>query len=284
MIDATLVLEGGGLRCTFTNGVLESLLEQGVDFARVAGVSAGACAAASYVSRQRGRNWKANVELASHPDFMGWRHLLRRGEYFNADFVFGEIPRSLVPFDETAFYANPVELDVLATSRATGRSLVFGKDDMRRLGVNRVLLASSSIPLLARGVELDGTLCFDGGVADSIPVRHGLSRGGKAVVVLTRPRGYRKKVGRSSLAMRLLLRRHPEFLEAVERRNALYNEQLDDCERLEKEGRILVLAPSPEFPVGRTERSFERRAAAYRHGQDLTRRELPRMLEFLEAR
>lgn len=283
MIDATLVLEGGGLRCTFTNGILDGFLEENLDFARVVGVSAGACAAASYVSRQIGRNWKVNVELASHPEFMGWRHLLRDGEFFNAKFTFEEIPRVLVPFDEDAFRRNSVQLDVVATSRTTGSARYFDKSDMERLGINRVLLASSSIPLLARGVALDGDHWYDGGVADSIPVHHGLSSGGKAVVVLTRPRGYRKKVSRGSPLLRLALRRHPAFLRSVEGRNALYNAQLDACDRLEQEGRILILAPSPEYPVGRTERRMERRAAAYRHGQNLAQSAMPRIRSFLEG-
>ena len=62
MINGGLVLEGGGMRGIYTAGALEYFLEQGVDFPYVIGVSAGACNAASYLSRQKGRNRKVNVD------------------------------------------------------------------------------------------------------------------------------------------------------------------------------------------------------------------------------
>ena len=50
-----LVLEGGGMRGSYTLGILDVFLENRLFFPYVIGVSAGACNAASYVSRQIGR-------------------------------------------------------------------------------------------------------------------------------------------------------------------------------------------------------------------------------------
>ena len=91
MKNSCLVLEGGGLRGAFTGGILEYLLENEFWFDRVVGVSAGACVGASYISKQKGRNRKVNVELPSDKRYMGFRHLLTTGSYFNMDFVFEEI-------------------------------------------------------------------------------------------------------------------------------------------------------------------------------------------------
>ena len=41
-----LVLEGGGMRCVFTAGVLDYFMAHDIEFPYVAGVSGGACAAA----------------------------------------------------------------------------------------------------------------------------------------------------------------------------------------------------------------------------------------------
>ena len=49
-----LVLEGGGMRAMYTAGVLEYFLEQNMYFPYTVGVSAGACVATSYLSRQKG--------------------------------------------------------------------------------------------------------------------------------------------------------------------------------------------------------------------------------------
>ena len=54
MINATIVLEGGATRGVFTSGVLDYLMEQDTYLSHVVGVSAGACNAVDYVSKQIG--------------------------------------------------------------------------------------------------------------------------------------------------------------------------------------------------------------------------------------
>ena len=51
-----MVLEGGGMRGLYTAGVLDVMLEKGIDVDGVIGVSAGAIHGCSYVSRQNGRS------------------------------------------------------------------------------------------------------------------------------------------------------------------------------------------------------------------------------------
>jgi len=57
-----LILEGGGTRGVFTAGVLDYLMEQGVELPYVIGVSAGACNAVNYVSQQIGRSKKCMID------------------------------------------------------------------------------------------------------------------------------------------------------------------------------------------------------------------------------
>ena len=52
MIKATLVLEGGANRGVFTSGVLDYLMGKELYMSNVIGVSAGACNAVDYVSKQ----------------------------------------------------------------------------------------------------------------------------------------------------------------------------------------------------------------------------------------
>lgn len=47
-----LVLEGGGLRGMFTNGVLDVFMSHGIGFDAMVGVSAGAVFGCNYKSRQ----------------------------------------------------------------------------------------------------------------------------------------------------------------------------------------------------------------------------------------
>ena len=150
MKNTCIVLEGGGLRGAFTSGVLEYFLENEVNFDRVIGVSAGACVGASYVSKQKGRNLKVNVEYPSDKRYMGFRHLFTKGSYFNMKFVFDELPTQIVPFDEPAFYKNPSEFDVVTTAFSNGESVIFSKKEIEKLGLSNVLVASSSLPILAQ--------------------------------------------------------------------------------------------------------------------------------------
>ena len=282
MNNSCLVLEGGGLRGAFTGGILEYLLEKEFWFDKVIGVSAGACIGASYISKQKGRNRRVNVEMPSDKRYMGFRHLFTTGSYFNMEFVFEEIPQRLVPFDESSFYTNPVEFDVLATSLHTGKTVTFSKTDMKKWGVDKVLIASSSIPLISRPVTIGEELYFDGGVSDSIPVKYALQKHDKAVVILTRPWGYRKEEIKQKIVFEMAFRKNPQFLKTLLARNKSYNQTLDYCEMMLRQGRLCILAPSPEYRVGRTEKSLSLREALYNHGYELMRQEFKKLNQFLE--
>jgi len=281
MKNSCIVLEGGGLRGAFTSGVMEYLLEKELNFDRVIGVSAGACVGASYVSKQKGRNLKVNVEYPSDKRFMGLKHLLATGSYFNMKFVFEELPGRLVPFDEPAFFKNPAEFDVITTSRSSGNSIVFSKKELLEIGLNKALVASSSIPLLSRAVTIGGESYFDGGVSDSIPVEYALGMHEKAVVVLTRPRGYRKGKISNLLIYKMAFRKYPEFMKVLINRNEEYNQTLDLCERMEQDGRLFLLAPSAEFSISRTEPSLKKRMSLYLHGYRIIEKEFENLTKFL---
>jgi len=281
MNNSCIVLEGGGLRGAFTSGVLEYFLDKELYFDRVIGVSAGACTGASYLSKQKERNRKINVEYPSDKRYMGLRHLILTGSYFNMKFVFEELPDKLAPFDEQAFFKNPAEFDIIITSLLTGKPVVLSKSDTANISIRKALVASSSIPLLSQPADIKGELYFDGGVSDSIPVKYALSKHEKAVVILTRPRGYRKEETRGIILFKLAFRKHPEFLETLLKRNEEYNSTLDFCEQMEREGKLFIIAPASEFSIGRTEKNYEKRLALYSHGYQLISKEFENLKRFL---
>ena len=61
MVKNGLVLEGGGMRGLFTVGVTDVLMEHGIEFNGMVGVSAGAAFGCNYKSRQAGRALRYNV-------------------------------------------------------------------------------------------------------------------------------------------------------------------------------------------------------------------------------
>ena len=280
--QTALILEGGGLRGVYTSGVLQYFMEQGLFFGYVIGVSMGACNAASYISNQPGRNRIVNIRYVNDKRYLSVRRLLFKGELFGMDFIFDTIPNKLVPFDYDTFYQSPQRCVVTVTDCISGEAVYYEKS---RVGSHylKVLQASSSLPLLAQPVEYDGRIFMDGGLADPIPLAKSIRDGNpKHVLILTRPRGYRKK--NSPLTNLLLRLRYPRFKgmhRVMARRAARYNDTLKWIEDLETKGQILVLQPSSPLQVGRVERNKEKLYATYDQGYADAKDHVARLYHYL---
>lgn len=132
-----------------------------------------------------------------------------------------------------------------------------------------IVRASSSLPFVSPITYVDGVPMLDGGIVDSIPVEYALNQGfDKLVIVLTRNRGYRKPDSRMPLA-KVAYRKYPNLQEALHCRNAVYNRTMDLIERLEDEGRILVIRPIRPVEVSRMEKNTAKLTALYQEGYDI---------------
>ena len=253
-----LVLEGGALRAIFSSGVCDGLLEGHVMADYVIGVSAGIAYGVSYVSRQPRRNLEVVTRFAPDRRYMGWRNLVDKGNrsYFGLKFGFSTIPNELVPFDYDAFEAFPGEVEAVVTNLNTGRAEYLPVP--RRDKESVVLQASCAMPLLFPVFEIGGQPYLDGGIGDAIPWRRGLEKCEKVVVVLTRPRRYRRKPDHVMQLIRKRYREYPEFVSAMENRAEAYNRDREALFQAEREGRLLVVAPESTLGVARTERDTEK--------------------------
>ncbi|MDO5676792.1 MAG: patatin-like phospholipase family protein, partial [Propionibacteriaceae bacterium] len=82
--DTALIFEGGGMRASFSSGVLAVLLENGLHLGWVGGISAGSSCLANYASRDVARAERAFVDFAAEPEFGNWRTWVRGKGMFNA--------------------------------------------------------------------------------------------------------------------------------------------------------------------------------------------------------
>lgn len=262
MIDRGLVLEGGGLRGQYTAGVLDAFLDARVGFPYLIGVSAGVSIGCSYVSAQRGRNLEIIERFRNDPRYLSWRNLITTGSLFGMDFLYGEIPNRLVPFDWKTFLASPTRFVTVCTDCATGQAVYFEKDADHLT----VLRASAALPYLSRMVAYDGRKLLDGAIADAIPLEKARSAGwSRNVVVLTRPAGYRKKEEAGPLAS-LVYGQYPALVAALRTRVARYNAQMASVEEAERSGDALVIRPSRDLKVARTEKSVAKLRELYELG------------------
>ena len=284
MQKATLVLEGGATRGVFTSGVLDYLMEQEFYTSHVIGVSAGACNAVDYVSRQPGRTRDCMIPTDKNLSYYyGMRKFIKEKSLMNMDMIFDIYPKQIYPFDFATYFRSEMNCELVTTNCVTGKAEYMDEaQDPDRL--MKICRASSSMPLLCPIVNIDGIPYLDGGLADSIPIRRAMDIGNeKIIVVLTRNRGYRKKAVSKAVEKkyRRAYRSYPNLLRTLLRRAPYYNRTLNELENLEREGKIFVIRPQ-EKPETRLERSQEHLMAFYHHGYDLMEREYDRLLEYLE--
>lgn len=277
-----LVLEGGALRGLFSAGVIDVMMENGIDYDGVIGVSAGSNFGCNYKSRQPGRVIRYNVRFANDPRYMGLLSLITTGDLVGAEFAYHYMPLQLDVFDIATFESDPMEFYLVCTDCLTGEPVYYRMDKVDYDSLEW-LRASASMPLVTRPVKVGGRVLLDGGISDSIPLKHFQSMGfERNVVVLTRPRSYRKEPSKL-WPYRLLMRRYPAITQAMARRHEMYNSQLDYVEREEQAGRIFVIAPEQDLPIGRVEMNVEKMNAVYNIGRETAIALLPRLKEFLQG-
>lgn len=277
-----LVLEGGGMRGLFTCGVLDSLLDNTIHLDYLIGVSAGATNGSSYASRQKERTRVITRRFIRDHRYMGYRNLLKERSYFGMDFMFDAIPKKLVPFDFERFYKEPARFRVGVTDCVTGRCRYYDKEDLdSRL---TLLRATCSLPLISPIVQFKGVPLLDGGITDPIPVRQALKDGcEKLVVVLTRDAAYRKEpMGRGAKRLfKVMYRKYPKLVEAMENRHQLYNDTLAYVEELERSGRALVIRPDAPLQSDRLENDPDKLDALYLKGRVLAEARIEEIRRFI---
>ena len=74
--NAGLVLEGGGMRGSYTAGVLDYFIENGLEFRDVYGVSAGALIGANFVCGQKERGFRTLTGYIGNRDYAGFHHFI----------------------------------------------------------------------------------------------------------------------------------------------------------------------------------------------------------------
>ena len=277
-----LVLEGGAMRGLYTAGIIDVMMEAGVEPDGIIGVSAGAAFGCNYKSRQIGRAIRYNMRFAKDPRYSGIRSLLTTGDYFNAQFGYHIVPKQYDIFDDDAFENNPMEFVVVCTDVLTGNP-VYRSLTQANYDTYEWIRASASMPLASKVVELEGMKLLDGGVADSIPLEHFEKMGyERNVVILTQPDGYQKEHNRLMPLMRVALRRYPEMIKAMDTRHLMYNRELEYVRQAEKEGRCLVIRPEEKIPIGHISHDPDQMRLVYDMGRELGKKRIHEIKAYYE--
>lgn len=284
--NTAIVVEGGGLRGSYSGGILDILADKEIKFGGAVGTSAGAIHLCSFLSGQIGRNFRVDTIHSKSPRYMSLRNLLFTGDYFAFDYCYKQIPYKIDPFEFDKFteQCQETEFHVCITDVETGLAEYPRITDYRNEDEMNYIRASASMPILSKIVEIHGKKFLDGGVADSIPFEQMFKKGfERAVVILTRPLGYRKKINKALPLVKLAYRHYPKFVEAVATRHIRYNQALDKLAQLEAEGKVFIFRPSRLIKISDIESNKKKIANLYELGKEDAHTKMPELLKFLEG-
>lgn len=281
MYNSGLVLEGGGNRAIFTSGVLDAFMESGITFPYVIGVSAGSCNGASFLGKNIRRQHDITINYCRDKNYMSVSSFRKTGEYLNLEWIFGELTYHLMPLDYDTFENSGSVLCAVLTNALTGKAEYFYPKELREFGCP-ILRASCALPVVTKGVELDGMYYFDGGLVDSIPLRRALEDGcQKAVVILTQDKDYVKHPYKGAKIVEKIYKKYPLLVKNILTRHDMYNEQLRYVEEQEKLGNVYVIRPAKPLNCSSIERDTTKLEAIYQLGYRQGQKEVEKVKAFL---
>lgn len=276
-----LILEGGGMRGVFTTGVLDCFLDYDIEFGEIIGVSAGACHACSFVSKQKRRARDISVNYIDDKRYCSVYSLITTGDMFGVDFVYKEIPDKLYPFDHETYNASATKVYAAVTNIETGKAEYHLLEDMSK-DIDD-LRASASLPFVSRIVEIQGNKYLDGGIVDSIPLKKIEADGYlRNIVVLTQPKEYRKTENKIAWLAKILYRKYPKMYGLLKNRHIAYNDEVDYIDKQEAEGNILVIRPEKSLNVSRIEKDKNKLEEIYKLGYETTKKHIEEIRKFMK--
>ena len=257
------------MRAVYGAGIYDYLMDNDIyPFDLCLGVSAGAADMATYLAKQRGRVLRYYTIYPKRKEYMGLWPLLHRGTFMNLRYIYEDLslPGKEDPFDAAAFLSSPCDMVFVATDAETGKPVYFPKDSVK-VGDLTVLEATAALPIACKPIKLAGRYYFDGGISDPIPYEKAFEMGAdRVVVILTKPRDTVRDPAKDSWAGKKLSRRYPGAGKALLDRAYTYNTQIQEMEKYEKEGRLLVIAPDDTCGVTTLRHTDENIMQLYRKG------------------
>lgn len=280
MVEVGLVVEGGGMRGIYTAGVLDFFMDKNLYFDDCYAVSAGACHVTSYLSKQKGRSAKITLDYIGDKRYCSINSLIKTGDMFGAEMIYDIIPNKLDLYDYDTFNKFKGNFYSVVTNCKTGKAEYIKIEDMKKDII--AVRASSSLPLLARIVKIDGEEYLDGGITDSIPIKKSIEDNHeKNVVILTRDKNYRKsKPGFISL-LKMKYKKYPNLIKALENRYKMYNNTLDFLEEKRKENKVFIIQPKEPVNISRVEKNKDKLKALYDQGYNDAKEKYEELIKFL---
>ncbi len=280
IIEGCAVLEGGAFRGVYGEGVLDAMMEQGLNLSCTIGVSAGALNGLNYVAGNIGRAARTNLRFRHDDRYVGLTALRHNHGLIGFDFAFHELNR-YEPLNLERLRDPRRRFVAVATDCRTGKPLYFEKGKCE--DIFKAMQASASMPYFSQMVVVEGRECLDGGCSRCIPYEWALEQGyEKIVVVRTREETYRATHTPTGVA-RKLYRDYPNLVDNLRESDIEYNRECDELAKLKEAGRIFMICPSEPPAVGRIEKDMEKLGELYYLGYNDAMRCMDALKAYLGA-
>ncbi|WNF38460.1 patatin family protein [Bacillaceae bacterium IKA-2] len=266
MKNIGLVLQGGGMRGVYTSGVLDFFMEQELYFPYISAVSAGACNASAYLSRQHGLGKIMHINFLRDPRYISIRNLFKHRSLLGMDFIFDEIPKTIHPFDFKRFNDATEHLVVAATDCEKGECCYF--DNKISDHIFMAIRASCSLPFISHIVDFDGLKLLDGGITAPIPINKSISDGhDKNVIILTNTNQNVRPLNLKWLAQKIYSQ-YGHLVKALIDHHEVYKTALLQIKQLEAINKVFVIRPTRDIPIRTIERNITKLELLYDQGYE----------------
>lgn len=284
VFDVALIIEGGGMREAFAAGIVNVLIENGIFFDYVAGISAGSSSAVNYLLRDTERSKRNFVDIVTDPNFGGWGSFIKGNGFFNAEYIYENTSSrdAFLPMDFEIFKKNPAEYRAVAFDMISGEKKIFKKDDIESMtDLVKIVRASSSLPIFMPPTVYKGHVYLDGGLTGGIALDVALNEGYKKFFIIrTQEKEYRKKPVKYPSILKKKYKNYPEVYKAIMRRHKVYNATCDMIEKLEEVGAAYVVYPE-KMNITNRETNIEVLEKVYEDGYNQGKREVDKWKKFV---
>ena len=259
---------GGGFRGVYATGVLDYCQDNSIEFDSAFAISAGSANLASFIARQRGRNYIFYTKYAFRKKYASLRNFIFKKSYVDLDYVFDTLSHKggENPLDYETFRDNPTEFTIIATDAETGEAVYFDKSAISQDHYDP-FKATSSIPYINRPYFIDGKPYYDGAIGDPIPVKKAFECGCDIVIlILTKPADKPRDPGSDPKFAKKIRKKYPKAADQLIMRAQRYNEGVELAKEYASQGKVLIVAPDDTCGVTTVHKTHESLDRLYEKG------------------
>ncbi|HUR24411.1 MAG TPA: patatin family protein [Candidatus Thermoplasmatota archaeon] len=265
MDKRALVIEGGGMKSAYGNGVLSAFEEAGhTEWDAVYGTSAGGAMAAWYSAGQA-RYAEKTWDYAADPRILSYGRWARfKGPLLDHEALLEIVYLKEHPLDQEAIRRCKHPVVVTAADVHSGEVVYH---DLRQGDIIAWLKATGRLPFASGPtVAIDGREFLDGGVLDPIPIRRAVADGATDVtLILNKPPGKRQRD--NAVLAGMAARRYPKLRDGILRHHAIKGEALDYAESPPVGVKVRIIRPTKPTGLSRLSRDLKLIRAAIEQGR-----------------